>query len=231
MLIFALVARRDGTVLAEHQASKGNVSEVASRCLQHAISSPDARLTITVDRHTFNFYKPSDDWIYLSVADEAFGRQIPFHYNERIAEAWQRDFAARAARAAPRSFSRSFGPRLKEQMDYLNAHPETINRVAAVQRKVDDVKTMMLENLDKVVLRGERLQLLVEATEDLEASAAQFQKQGRALRNDMWWQGAKVKAVVFSSLFLIIAVIIVLLACFGGANRCVPKRGGGDQSQ
>ncbi|KIY95362.1 Vesicle-associated membrane protein [Monoraphidium neglectum] len=194
-----------------------------------------------VARHTFNFYKTTE-WLYLAVADEAFGRQaravacagvaqratdgVPYAYLERIAEAWEGDFARRAQRAGPHSFNRSFGPRLKEQMDFLNANPEAINRVAAVQRKVEDVKSVMVENIDKVVLRGERIQLLVEAAEELEASANQFRKQGRALRQQFWWQNVKTKVAVVGGISLILAFILVFCICFAGANRCVPNKTG-----
>lgn len=227
MLIYAFVARDDGTVLAEHAGAKTNASQVAATCLQHAMRTPDVRTTIACDKHTFNFFK-SGRWIYLAVADEAFGRQVPFAYLERIAEAWEWEYAARAERSAARSFNRAFGPRLKEQMDYLNANPESINRVAAVQRKVDETMAVMVQNIDKVVARGNRLELLVEATEDLQEAAQQFQKQGRRLRQEFWCQGVKVKIAIFSSIFLIIAFVVVFVACFGGANRCVPKRGGAD---
>jgi hypothetical protein len=39
----------------------------------------------------------------------------------------------------------------------------------------------------QVLARGDRIQLLVDRTEDLQAHAQQFQKQGRQLRNRMWW--------------------------------------------
>lgn len=39
---------------------------------------------------------------------------------------------------------------LRAPQAYLNAHPESINRVAAVQRKVDETMAVMVENIDKV---------------------------------------------------------------------------------
>ena len=36
--------------------------------------------------------------------------------------------------------SSSFSPRLKHWMDYCEAHPEELSKVAAVQKKVDEVR-------------------------------------------------------------------------------------------
>lgn len=41
--------------------------------------------------------------------------------------------------------------------------------------------------------RGEKIEVLVDKTEDLQNQAQRFQVQGRNLRNKMWWQNMKVK--------------------------------------
>lgn len=112
------------------------------------------------------------------------------------------------------------------------AHPEEINKVAKVQTQarplvgrcrrrfacvlltppltpsprcaaqVSEVKQIMMENIEKVLDRGEKLELLVDKTENLRYQADQFQKGGKALRNKMWWQNMKMK--------LMVAVILVV---------------------
>lgn len=221
-IIYALVANGDGTVLAEHAATKGNTAQVAADCMQHVKSSSEPRMTITCDNFNFNYLK-SGGFIFLAVADEAFGRQVPFACVERVAEAWQAGPAAKAGGAAAGSYNRSFGPKIKEITESLNANPEAVNRVAAVQKQVDDVKSVMVENISKVLERGDRIQLLVDRTEDLQAQAVQFQKQGRQLRSKMWWANVKVKLAVIFAVLLVLAVI-VLVACFSGGNRCIPKK-------
>lgn len=230
-VIYAAVARgTDGAVLAEWADVKGNASQVAENCMKHVIASSDSRMTITADGYTFNFLK-SDGWIYVAVADEAFGRQVPFALAQRAAREWEAPTgpAAKARGAAARSYDRSFGPKLRAAMDELNADPASVNKVAAVQRQVDDVKSVMVENIEKVLARGDRIQLLVDRTEDLQAQAQQFQKQGRQLRTNMWWQNAKMKLCIVLIVLIVLAVI-VLIACFSGGNRCIPKKEDGGYS-
>lgn len=45
----------------------------------------------------------------------------------------------------------------------------------------------------QVLERGEKIEVLVDKTEDLQNQAQRFQVQGRNLRNKMWWQNMKVK--------------------------------------
>lgn len=228
-LIYAFVARSNAgnpVVLSEYSlAGKGsNVSKIALECMQHVVASSETKMTVTCDKHTFNFLK-ADPYVFVAVADEVFGRQVPYAYLDRVSEAWGTSFASKAELGAAHSFDRSFGPRLREYMEYLNNNPESINKMVNIQKQVAEIKSVMVENIEKVVLRGEKLQLLVEQTEDLQESAKMFQKQGRQLRTQFWWANAKAKAA-FAGIILLICIIIVLIACFSGGNRCVPKKQG-----
>ncbi|KAF6254046.1 R-SNARE protein, VAMP72-family [Scenedesmus sp. NREL 46B-D3] len=219
-LIYSFVARNDNTVLAEYSPYHGNFNTVALECLQH-LQLEQNKLTIACDKHTFNFTR-REQYVFLVVADEAFGRQIPFAFLERVSDDFIAGFASKGKTAAPHSMDRSFGVKLKQHMDYCTNNPDEISRVAGVQRKVDEVKNIMIENLDKVLERGERIELLVHQTEELRNHAQTFQKQGRALRSNMWWQNMRMKVIVVL-VVLLLAVVIFLLACFAGPTKCIKK--------
>ncbi|KAG2482833.1 hypothetical protein HYH03_018270 [Edaphochlamys debaryana] len=213
-LIYAFVARST-TVLAEYTPYSGNFNTVAIECLQK-LQNPESKFTIACDRHTFNFLV-QNGFTYLVVADDAYGRQIPFAFLERVRDEFEEKFAERAQTAAALSMDRVFGPRLKSHMEYCMAHPEEISKIAAVQKKVNEVKDVMVENIEKVLERGEKIELLVDKTDDLRNQAEQFQRKGRQLRNKMWWQNCRMKLVVLFAL-LILGVVIFLIVCFSGGN-------------
>ena len=73
---------------------------------------------------------------FLVVADEAFGRQVPFAFLEKVKEEFFAKWQDKAAGAIAHSLDKSFGPRLKYWMEYCEAHPEELSKVAAVQKKV-----------------------------------------------------------------------------------------------
>jgi len=73
--------------------------------------------------------------------------------------------------------------------------------------QVTEVKEIMMQNIEKVLDRGEKLELLVDKTENLRYQADQFQKGGKALRNKMWWQNIKMKLLVA----LIVCIVIVII--------------------
>ncbi|CAD7700981.1 unnamed protein product [Ostreobium quekettii] len=217
-LIYSFVARGP-TVLADYtpHGLHGNFSTVAVECLQN-VRNPETKFTINCDRHTFNFLN-DDDFTFLVVADEGYGRQIPFVFLDRVAEEFRSKFGAKARGAAAGSLEKQFGPRLKHHMEYCEAHPEEISKVAAVQRKVDEVKNIMVENIEKVLERGEKIELLVDKTDDLRFQAEKFHKTGKHLRSKMWWQNFKMK-IMLCIIIMVVILIIVLLICFpGGACK------------
>eukprot|EP00878_Enallax_costatus_P037143 GHUV01041939.1.p1 GENE.GHUV01041939.1~~GHUV01041939.1.p1 ORF type:complete len:123 (+),score=26.50 GHUV01041939.1:317-685(+) len=113
-LIYSFVARHPSTVLAEYTPYHGNFNTVALECLQH-LQPDQQKLTITCDKHTFNFLR-RDEYVFLVVADEAFGRQIPFAFLDRISEDFAAKFASKGKTAGAHGLDRTVGPMLKQHM-------------------------------------------------------------------------------------------------------------------
>ena len=50
----------------------------------------------------------------------------------------------------------------------------------------------MLGNIDKVLERGERLEVLVDKTAGIQNKAFKFRKQAREFRSTMWWRNCRL---------------------------------------
>ena len=64
--------------------------------------------------------------------------------------------------------------------------------VHRVQGEIEEVRQVMVENIERVLERGEKIELLVDKTENLNHQAFRFKKQSRALRNMMWRKNVKI---------------------------------------
>lgn len=211
-LIYSFVAR--GTViLAEYTEFTGNFTSVAAQCLQKLPSSNN-KFNYNCDDHTFNYLVDSG-FTYCVVAVESAGRQIPIAFLERIKEDFSKKYAGgKAENAAAKSLNKEFGSKLKEQMQYCVEHPEEISKLSKVQAQVSEVKGVMMENIEKVLDRGEKIELLVDKTENLRSQAQDFRQQGTQLRKKMWYQNMKIKLIVLAIIIALI-LIIVLSVCHG----------------
>ncbi|KAL5067023.1 hypothetical protein RYX36_017910 [Vicia faba] len=219
-LIYSFVAR--GTVvLAEYTEFSGNFSTIASQCLQKLPSSNN-RFTYNCDGHTFN-YLVDNGFTYCVVAVESAGRQIPIAYLERVKEEFSKKYGGgKAATASANSLNKEYGPKLKQQMQYCIDHPEEINKLAKVKAQVSEVKGVMMENIEKarpiklplVLDRGEKIEMLVDKTDNLRSQAQDFRTQGTKMKRKMWVQNMKVKLIAFG-IGLAIVLMIFMSVCRG----------------
>ncbi|KAK7303511.1 hypothetical protein RJT34_14418 [Clitoria ternatea] len=211
-LIYAFVSR--GTViLAEYTEFTGNFNSIAFQCLQKLPPSNN-KFTYNCDAHTFN-YLVDNGYTYCVVADESIGRQVPMAFLERVKEDFVSKYGGGKATTAPaNSLNREFGPKLKEHMQYCVDHPEEISKLTKVKAQVSEVKGVMMENIEKVLDRGDRIELLVDKTENLHHQAQDFRTSGTRIRRKMWLQNMKMKLIVLGILIALI-LIIVLSVCHG----------------
>ncbi|KMZ73530.1 hypothetical protein ZOSMA_146G00040 [Zostera marina] len=229
--IYCFVAK--GTVvLAEHTSFSGNFSTIAVQCLQKL--SPDStKYTYSCDGHTFNFLLHKG-FVFLVVATETMGRSVPFVFLERVKDDFMQRYEAsiNADESHPLAdededddlfedrfsiaynLDREFGPRLREHMQYCINNPEEMSKVSKVKAQLTEVKGIMMDNIEKVLDRGEKIELLVDKTENLQFQADSFQRQGRQLRRKMWLQSIRVKLIV-TGFVIGILLILWIWACDG----------------
>lgn len=77
-----------------------------------------------------------------------------------------------------------------------------------VQSEIDNVRDIMSQNIEQVLERGERIDLLVDKTDRLGGSARDFRVRSRGLRRRMWWKNVRLMVMlVFVVLFLVYLLV------------------------
>ncbi|KAI3865689.1 hypothetical protein MKX03_016872 [Papaver bracteatum] len=210
--IYSFVAR--GTmILAEYTEFTGNFPAIATQCLQK-LPSTNNKFTYNCDHHTFNFLV-EDGYAYCVVAKESVGKHVSIAFLERVRADFKKRYGGgKADTAIAKSLNKEFGPAMKEHMRYIIEHADEIGKLSKVQAQVSEVKSIMIENIDKVVDRGEKIDILSEKAADLNSNAQEYKKKGTQLRRKLWYQNMKIKLVVLAVL-LILVLIIWLSVCKG----------------
>lgn len=212
-LIYALVSRGP-QVLAEYTAAglTGNFSTV-TRVLLKKIPEGDSKLSYVYDKYIFH-YQVSDQLTYLCMTDNNFQRLAAFEFLGEIRDRFLATYGDRGKTAIAFAFNADFQRVLQVQMECFNERKN--DKVARVQEKVDQVKGLMIQNIDKVLERGERIELLVDRTEVLDQHAFKFKKTATSLKRQMWWKNVKLMLLIG---FVVLAVIYVIVAIScGGAD-------------
>jgi vesicle-associated membrane protein 7 len=69
---------------------------------------------------------------------------------------------------------------------------EAVSGIALANIGKDFTCNRLIRVLDKVIQRGEQIELLVDRTENLSATSVQFKKKSTELKNVMWWRNVKI---------------------------------------
>jgi len=75
-------------------------------------------------------------------------------------------------------------------MDFFNSDQADfqVDNIGAVKSQIEDVKDVMVQNIEKVLERGEKIELLVDKTDRLNQQAFRFESSSRNLRRALLYQ-------------------------------------------
>ncbi|KAK9153624.1 hypothetical protein Sjap_001104 [Stephania japonica] len=226
-ILYGLVAR--GTVvLSEFSAVSGNTGAVARRILEKLPSEADSRLCFSQDRYIFHILR-LDGLTFLCMANDTFGRRIPFSYLEDIHMRFMKNYGRVAHSAPAYAMNDEFSRVLHQQMEFFssNTSADTLNRVRGEVGEASSflflnysIRTIMVDNIEKILERGDRIELLVDKTATMQDGAFHFKKQSRRLRRALWMKNAKLLAML--TCLLVLLLYIIIAASCGGITlpRC-----------
>ena len=223
-IIYALVAR-GRNVLAEQTENSGNFTTVTRMLLQKIPDDRDARASYEYDAYVFH-YLVRDGVTHLCMTEASAGKRLPFDFLEEVANRFAHTFSEDARRnAIAFELNGEFAPVLKDLMQYFATAGSGADKISQVQHKIEENKNVMRENIDKILERGEKIELLVQKTDELGHQAFKFEKEARTLKRAMIWKRVRLYLVI-SFVVAVLVVIAAMFAC-GGVDfqpRCASKK-------
>jgi vesicle-associated membrane protein 7 len=146
--------------------------------------------------------------LFMAMCDDAKPR-VPFAFLEDVKAKFTQMYTGdQIGKAIAYSLDKEFGKVLCSQMEHWNS-PGADN-FGNVNSKIDEVKNVMVQNIDSILARGEKLDMLVDRTQELQESSKQFRNQSKALRQAMLWRKIKM----YGLMVLALTVFLWLLTSF-----------------
>jgi len=226
-ILFCVVARGT-TVLARHASCVGNFDEISTLVLvriQQQIESGQDAMSLTHGDYVYH-YTVKEGVIVMAITDDKFDRQAAFTFLQSVSEKFHREFGPRAKTAIAYSINMEFSLVMASEMKRYNVVSSNRtggdqDKISNLQSEVDQVKDIMVANIDVIIERGEKLDLLVDKTENLSANSVTFRTTSRNLQRAMWWKNMKLTVGVALGV-IVFLYIIVSLSCGGLAwQKCV----------
>ncbi|GMI92812.1 GRAVITY PERSISTENT SIGNAL 2, vesicle-associated membrane protein 713 [Hibiscus trionum] len=207
-ILYGMVARGQ-VVLAEFSATQTNASTVARQILEKLSQGKnDNNSSFSHDRYIFHV-KITDGLTVLCMADDASGRRIPFDFLEDIHHRFVKTYGRAIQSASAYAMNQEFSRVMSQQMDHFSTDPnaDRLNRLKGEMSQVA-IRSVMIDNIEKVLERGDRLELLVEKTSSMQGNSVRFKSQSRRYKNTMWWNNCKITATLVLLLLFIIAYVL-----------------------
>jgi vesicle-associated membrane protein 7 len=199
-ILYAVVAKGKN-VLAEFTNKSGNFVTITRVLLGKINSDSDQKMSYVYDQYIFH-YIVENHILYLCMCDEQSKRRIPFAFLNDIKTKFISSYGDQAQTALAFAMNSGFSPYLSKQIEYFNS--PNADSFTQINDKLDDVKNVMVQNIESVLERGEKLELLVDKSERLQQQSFQFAKSANKLKKQMWWRKIKLYSII--SLLVIMAI-------------------------
>ncbi|EDV38100.1 uncharacterized protein Dana_GF11075 [Drosophila ananassae] len=211
MPILYSVISRGTTPLAKFADCVGNFGEVT----EHIIERIDLRNSKTTYTHGdyLIHYTCENKLVYMCITDNEFDRSRSFLFLADIKHRFIQTYGLQVATAIAYAMNTEFSKVLAQQMVYFSSSRE-VDTISRAHGQIEELKDIMIKNIDSLRDRGEKLELLVNKTENLSNNSVAFRKASRNLARQMFWKNIRIYVVVGLVITFIIYVI-VSMACGG----------------
>jgi len=199
MIIYSAIGH-GGVLLVSHQKGSGAYEDTAGNIFKKLSAEPNSRVTYA--SQNFNFHcVVNNGMVFVCAADLSYGKHQAYTFLAEIQQKWD---------ARPGTGGRDFSGSLAQTMETFSSGRVPSDRLQTLNNQVSEVKSILTQNIEKVLERGERLDDLMAKTEDLEAGALQFRTTGRRVARKMWWKNIKMMLILGIVVGGILLLIILL---------------------
>lgn len=205
-ILYALVVNTsDLSVVADYTRAKGSYATNAKRVLTQVGKSTAEKRCVVHNKFCYAILNDGT-LTYVAVTEEGFSRVIVFNFLS----------ALRKGAPALRNNPSGLNNLLKKEANYYS-DPKN-DKITKIKADIDQVKDVMIDNIDKMIERGEKIESLVDKTDNLATESQTFEAQARDLRYKMLKKRILIM-IIIGIVLLVIAFIIMLIVCSqGGIN-------------
>lgn len=212
MPILYTVVTRGPTVLARYAECVGNFAEV-TELIVPKIQLEDHKLTYLHGNYLIH-YICDNRVIYLCITDDRFDRPKAFMFLREVQQRFIANYGLTVATAIAYAMNSEFSRVLSSQMRSYNEGGQQLDAISRVNGEMDELRDIMVKNIENITNRGERLELLINQTETLRNSSVTFRQTSRNLARTMFWRNVRMYFLV-AAILLFVIYVIVSMACGG----------------
>jgi vesicle-associated membrane protein 7 len=162
------------TPLAEAALAEGNFGMLALKLLAKIKKNTSASY-VYENKYIFH-YNNENEVTFLCMTDAAFHNRTAYAYLFDIKDKFFAKYAGSVKTLQGYGANREFSEVMKDKMKFYNSDQGSTDKLKTVRENIERTKDIMIENIDKVLARGEKIELLVTKTQQLSDSSVSMRK-------------------------------------------------------
>jgi len=202
-LVFAIVFS-NSSIFGETTSCKNEEVRLTSKKICQNIDSGNNQIKAFSSKGYVYNVVVSDNVCYIAVSTETFPRRLSFSFLESVRDEYSYKYKVQ------QSLRSEFVDFLEGEMRFFSDNPEA-DKIRGLKEKVDEVKAVMLENIDKVLQRGEKLEDIDRKAEELNKQTEVFVKKSKRLKCDLFKKNIYLTIIIAVVCVVILGVIGVIL--------------------
>jgi len=211
-LIYSLISSGNDKILCEANFQSGNYPQLIQRVLKEK-NPQNVKVIYQISGYAVHVY--NDGGItYLVLSDTNFSKRSALAYLMDIKNAFTEKYTPKQIKESfAYSLQTQFGEYMKSKMLFFSESKDNLQQLIG---KVDETQQIMIENVEKILERGEKIEILVKKTQDMRAESSNLKSRAEQLKSKKRCENIRTKLVV-SMICILILYFILVIAC-GGFN-------------
>lgn len=87
-----------------------------------------------------------------------------------------------------------------------------VDKLSELKKELTELQQISLQNMDKVIERGEKIEVLVKKSEMMTDQSYDLRDTAKKVKNRMWWKNKKIMIGIILLVLIILGVVIWLVA-------------------
>jgi len=204
----AVASAQELELLAEVSAASGNASDIARRILRR-LPAEGGRRSYAYE-NGFSFHFLTEGRLIFLCMERGVPPPKAFAFLAEMQQSWRTQFAGARGSSSFKDFELVLG----DLRAAAERGAQGDDDLGQVHEKLQATKAVMSDSIEKVLERGEKIELLVDKTEHLHQHAFRFAKSSTQLKRSLRWREMKCK-IIAAAVTLGALAMVGMLACGG----------------
>lgn len=200
-------------VIAELSNASGNMSQILPDILKQC-KFDDKNVSFEQQDYLFSLISRENRVTVVVLTSKDVKGNVRFYAVDQIYQKFVMKYPNYAS-LPPMSKSAEFGPTIQEIFTQLN-NPQQ-QKIAEINRNIQATQEIMTQNLADALVRGERLEIMQEKSQNLQEHASAFQRSAKKVEQKMCWE--RYRWYIIGGVIIVVVIIIIIIAASAGKKK------------